>query len=344
MQAFVPKNRRPRFELILRIIDLNNIPLVSGTAYIKWRLPSANANDHHGVTDKALILDHKASWNYEKALQVRITIDRDQTLHECEIQFDVVQEFLSGGHAEKNLLGRVKLNLAEYVDKSDDDQGIIRRYLLQDSKINSTLKIGIALQQVEGDRNFTTPPLRSAMAFGGIAGVVASEQAEADDSGQLPLMNTQSREVADLQEMYRRTLAASWTSRADDIPADKLIEGLFSGSYGRTDQRDLDPGQATEGHHDGRSISGAGAAGQSGSRNLLSPTFERRTKSSSRHSNGSKALDFSPAIEHGKSGSIERQLYDNVKGKSWRSRNTEHELSEFDVREDLRSWEVNSKQ
>ncbi|KAL6233430.1 hypothetical protein BDW75DRAFT_215304 [Aspergillus navahoensis] len=344
MQAFVPKNRRPRFELVLRIIDLNNIPLVSGTAYIKWRLPSANANDHHGATDKALILDHKASWNYEKTLQVRITIDRDQTLHECEIQFDVIQEFSSGGHGEKNLLGRVKLNLAEYVDKSDDEEGIVRRYLMQDSKINSTLKIGIALQQMEGDRNFTTPPLRSAMAFGGIAGVVASEQAEADDSGRIPLINTQSREVADLQEMYRRTLAASWTSHADDIPADKLIEGLFSGIFGRTDQRDLDSGQTTEVYHDGRSTSGAGAAGQNGSRILLSPTFERRTKSSSRHSNGSKALDFSPAIEHGKSGSIERQLYDNVKGKSWRSRNTEHELSEFDVREDLRSWEVNVKQ
>ncbi|KAL4911234.1 hypothetical protein BDW74DRAFT_142588 [Aspergillus multicolor] len=181
------------------------------------------------------------------------------------------------------------------------------------------------------------------MAFGGIAGVVASEQAEADDSGQIPLINTQSREVADMQEMYRRTLAASWTSRADDMPADKLIEGLFSGSFGRADPRDPDSGHASEGYHDGRS-NGAGATGQSGSRNLLSPTFERRTKSTSRHSNGNKALDFSPTIDHGKGGGIERQLYDNVKGKSWRSRNTEHELSEFDVREDLRSWEVNIKQ
>lgn len=85
-----------------------------------------------------------------------MTIERDQTLHECEIQFEVIQEFSSGVHAEKNLLGRVKLNLCEYVDKSDDDEGIVRRYLMQDSKINSTLKIGISVQQMEGDRNFTT--------------------------------------------------------------------------------------------------------------------------------------------------------------------------------------------
>lgn len=42
------------------------------------------------------------------------------------------------------------------MDKSDDEEGIVRRYLMQDSKINSTLRIGIAIRQVEGDRNFTT--------------------------------------------------------------------------------------------------------------------------------------------------------------------------------------------
>ncbi|KAL4881291.1 N-terminal C2 in EEIG1 and EHBP1 proteins-domain-containing protein [Aspergillus karnatakaensis] len=328
------------------IIDLNNIPLVSGTAYIKWRLPSANANEHHGTTDKTLIIDHRASWNYEKTIQLRITIDRDQTLQQCEILFDVIQEFSSGGHNEKNLLGRVKLNLSEYVDKSDEEEGIVRRYLMQDSKINSTLKIGIAVQQMEGDRNFTTPPLKSAMAFGGITRVVASEQAETDDSGQLPLINTQSREVADMQEMYRRTLAASWTSHSDDLPADKLVEGLFSGTIGQTDSRDPDSSHMPEGYSDSRSRSrGPAATEQAGSRNLLTPHFERRSKSSSRHATGTKALDFSPAIEHsGKTGSIEHQLYDNAKGKTWRNRNTEHELSEFDVREDLRSWEVNTKQ
>ncbi|KAL2826863.1 mitochondrial inner-membrane-bound regulator-domain-containing protein [Aspergillus cavernicola] len=323
----------PRFELDLRIIDLNNIPLVSGTAFIKWRLPSSNSNDNHGTTDKTLIIDHRASWNYERTLQLRLTIDRDQALHECEIQFDVVQEFSSGGHIEKNLLGRVKLNLCEYVDKSDDDEGIVRRYLMQDSKINSTLKIGIAVQQLEGDRNFTTPPLKSAMAFGGITGVVASEQAETDDLGQLPLINAQSREVADMQEMYRRTLAASWTSRSDDLPADKLIEGLFSGSAGLGDPRDH-PGQPAESYSDERTAGdGATGRGHTTSRDLLSPNFERRARSSTRHSSGNKALDFSPAIDHpGKSGSIEHQLYDSVKGKSWKNRNTEHELSEFDVR------------
>lgn len=129
---------------------------MSGTAFVKWRLPSSSAPEHHGHTDKAIIIDHRAYWNYEKVLQVRLTIDRNQTLHECELYFEIIQEFASGGNNEKNLLGRIRLNLSEYVDKSDDDEGIVRRYLMQDSKINSTLKVGIATRQVEGDRNYIT--------------------------------------------------------------------------------------------------------------------------------------------------------------------------------------------
>ena len=52
-----------------------------------------------------------------------------------------------GGGGGKILLGNVRLNLAEYVNyegqsyREEDGQGVARRYLMQDSKINSTLKV-----------------------------------------------------------------------------------------------------------------------------------------------------------------------------------------------------------
>jgi hypothetical protein len=61
------------------------------------------------------------------------------------------------------------------------EEGVVRRYLMQESKINSTLKVGIAMKQVDGERNFTAPPLKSAAVFGGIAGIIAGEQAEQDE-------------------------------------------------------------------------------------------------------------------------------------------------------------------
>ncbi|KAJ5654357.1 hypothetical protein N7490_001360 [Penicillium lividum] len=345
MQAFVPKNRRPRFELVLRIIDINNVPLGNGTAWVKWRLPSSSgATESQGHTEKAPLADHRASWSYEKKSLVRITIDRNSMLQECDINFEVIQEFHSSPSNEKNVLGKIKLNLSEYVDKADDDEGVVRRYLMFDSKVNSTVKIGIAMHQQEGDHNFTTPPLKSATVFGGIARVVHAEPGDSDEPGHLPSMNTKSNEVADMQDMYRRTLAASWMSRACDLPADKLIEELFAGSS--CWYNEAHNASETGESHPSAFLSVEAAERQTRSGKRLSPSFERRSKSStSNHSHGSgKTPDSLSTLGTSQKGrDLEYDLYDG-KGRSWKSRNAEHELSEFDVREDLRSWEFASKE
>lgn len=82
-------------------------------------------------------------------------------LQECEIYFEVVQEFSATGRGDRIRIGNVRLNLAEYVEKGDNDEGVTRRYLVQDSKINSTLKIGVIMRQIEGERNFIAYVRRS---------------------------------------------------------------------------------------------------------------------------------------------------------------------------------------
>jgi N-terminal C2 in EEIG1 and EHBP1 proteins len=123
---------------------------------VKWHLPSSIAAEHRGHTDRAVIQDHRAIWDYEKVLPVKLTIDRNHMLQECDISFEILQEFSSGSRGDRMTLGNIKLNLAEYVDKSDDDTGVVRRYLMQDSKINSTLKVRIMMRQIEGDKNYIT--------------------------------------------------------------------------------------------------------------------------------------------------------------------------------------------
>lgn len=128
-----------------QIIDLNNVPLSTGTSYVKWHLPSSNSAEHHGRTSKSNIRDHKVSWEYEKALQLRLVIDKHGTLQESDIHFEVLQEYSSGARGETIILGNVRLNLAEYVESSDEGvDGVIRRYLMQESKINSTLKVQLS--------------------------------------------------------------------------------------------------------------------------------------------------------------------------------------------------------
>ncbi|KJK75646.1 hypothetical protein H634G_09010 [Metarhizium anisopliae BRIP 53293] len=256
----VGKARRPKFELHLKIYDLNNIPLVSGSSFIKWHLSHSMHAEHRGRTGKCPISNHKVDYGYSKLIPgVRISMEKNNSLTECPMEFEIVQEFAV---AEKITLGYVKLNLAEYVEESESfsreagspprkrssigvsptpadggagpenrivEEGIVRRYLMSDSKINSTLKIGILMVQVDGERNFVAPALKTAPVFGGIAGLVAPE-AE-DDTSPMPSIS-KPRDAAEVHDLYRRTLAASWSRQPNELPADECIEDIFSGGNG----------------------------------------------------------------------------------------------------------------
>ncbi|KAI1077574.1 N-terminal C2 in EEIG1 and EHBP1 proteins-domain-containing protein [Whalleya microplaca] len=140
------------------------------------------------------------------------------------------------------------------------EEGIVRRYLMQESKINSTLKIGILMVQIDGERNYVAPPLKTAPMFGGIAGVMTTGDtggaaptdplmAPGEDglggsgSGRglppnylPPNLNKSSRDASELQDMYRRSLAASWASQPGELAADECIEDIFSGGDGWNSQ------------------------------------------------------------------------------------------------------------
>ncbi|KAK0628589.1 N-terminal C2 in EEIG1 and EHBP1 proteins-domain-containing protein [Bombardia bombarda] len=135
-------------------------------------------------------------------------------------------------------------------------EGVVRRYLMQESKINSTLKLGILMLQVDGERNFVAPPLKTAPVFGGIAGLVSGDALEpvdpsAEASGQVPSLSNKSRDVFELQDAYRRVLAASWASQPGELPADQCIEDIFAGGDGfRPSSSDTETH-----HHHGRDSS-----------------------------------------------------------------------------------------
>ena len=157
---------------------------------MKWHLPHSTAAEHRGRTEKRPIKDHKVSYDYEAKLPVKLVVDKNGMLQESFIELEVIQEYTGGGKPERITLGNVKLNLAEYVEQSElsrvvegDEPGITRRYLMQNSKINSTLKISVFMRQIEGDRNFVAPALKTAQVFSGIAGIVSGEQRDTEDVG-----------------------------------------------------------------------------------------------------------------------------------------------------------------
>ncbi|KAF5019912.1 hypothetical protein F66182_8074 [Fusarium sp. NRRL 66182] len=257
---------KPEVGKARKIFDLNNVPLVSGHSFIKWHLSHSMTAEHRGRTQKCPIANHRVDYSYVTCVpSIRISIDRNNNLTECPVEFEVIQEF---GMTEKTTLGAVRLNLSEYVEESEAfvkdvsspgrlrsgsfgvsptrngtsrprrdsdvvEDGIVRRYLMQESKINSTLKISILMVQVDGERSYIAPPLKTAPVFGGIGGIM-SETIE-DDTGPIaaavPSLS-KPRDAAELQDLYRSVLAASWSRQPNEHSAEEVIEDIFSGGNG----------------------------------------------------------------------------------------------------------------
>jgi hypothetical protein len=352
----------------LRIIDLTNIPLVAGTAYVKWHLSSSSAAEHRGRTDKTSIHDHKAVWDFQKDLAIRMTIEKTQMLQECDIHFEIVQEYSQGGRGGRVTLGNVKLNLAEYtqvhelaVEQRDpqdesEDGAIVRRYLLQDSKINSTLKIGIKMKQTEGDTNFIAPPLKSAMVMSGIAGVLSTEAGEGDD---MPSITSKTRELSEMQDLYRRTLAATWACQAGEMAPDKLIEDIFAGGDGGQKQHHHhhhhhhhhDSHQSPRSNHpmhrqtrDESSNSSDTDSRRTVTPRHLTPEMARHAPYGHhrRHGSGSGATSTNLSQSSTISGrsSLDQQIQQSHSEMRNKKQTAENDITEFDLRDDLRSWQV----
>lgn len=281
-------------------------------------------------------------------------------LQECDINFEIVQEYQQGARGGRVVLGNVKLNLAEYTqlpelnaserDPQDEseDGSITRRYLLQDSKINSTLKIGVRMKQTEGDTNFIAPPLKSAVIAGGIAGVLSTEAGSGED---IPSITSKTRELSEVQDLYRRTLAATWACQSGELAPDKLIEDLFAGGDGGQIPFAAPPPRLSQAAHlVSRDESLGSSSSDADSRRTVTP--RHLTPDMARHGHygpghrrrGSSEATTTTNMSQSSTISGRSSLDQQMQHSQTEHRRQKHvdakELTEFDLREDLRSWQV----
>lgn len=150
MELLLPSARRPRFHVTLAIHDLTNVPLVSGLVHVRWHLRDSLRSETRGRTGRALIRDHRVTWDYEVEWSVRLAVDRGRKLGSATLELQVFQE--TQGGRERHSLGSLTADLAEHAG----NRGLrdTRRYLLQDAKVNATLRVSLTLAQLSGDTNF----------------------------------------------------------------------------------------------------------------------------------------------------------------------------------------------
>ncbi|KAI8342721.1 hypothetical protein BC941DRAFT_509612 [Chlamydoabsidia padenii] len=172
---FIGKHRKVDFEINLNIQDITNVPLVSGSYFVKWRL--RNATQSNGVTTKEHIKDHTVEWYSSITTCAELVINKHHVLQPCELKLEIYQELGGGGTKQ---MGTLSVNLSEYAQS-----GLItRRYLLEECKFNSFIKLSIRMEQLSKvDEPFTVPPMTKPQRNMDISIMITNTVTEKTDDG-----------------------------------------------------------------------------------------------------------------------------------------------------------------
>jgi hypothetical protein len=150
----------------------------------------------------------------------------------------------------------------------------------------------------------------------------------------MPSLNTKSREAGELQDMYRRTLAAYWSAQPGELKADECIEDIFAGGDGWGDrEKPYDYQQRGT-----RFLTGdtGGSMGENERRHSRSASISRKSHETLRP--GDVMANASGSVRG--RGSLEQQAH-QMKVEAERKRHRPHyEVDEFELRPDLRSWHL----
>ncbi|KAI8801717.1 N-terminal C2 in EEIG1 and EHBP1 proteins-domain-containing protein [Cladochytrium replicatum] len=191
------KSRKASFECSVLIAELANLPFVSGQYFVKWKLKGPTIV--RGVSQRETVRMHSVVWNFPLVLEPTLTVGKDGILLPCELQLTVkqvssllpsipfrdirdrheciltlfVQEVNNGKSSED--IGSITINLAEFARSNE----VNRRILLQDSKVNSVLRVVISMSFLKGDSQFSLPPItnRHSISIENIRGVLGDPPA-----------------------------------------------------------------------------------------------------------------------------------------------------------------------
>lgn len=148
----------------------------------------------------------------------------------------------------------------------------------------------------------------------------------------MPSLSKKSRETGELQDMYRRSLAAFWSAQPGELKADECVEDIFAGGDGWGDKEKPYPTHPID--------DGASYSDDEMPHSRHHPRHRRhRHKYSGAFSKGigGAKMGGSTGGVHGR-GSLEQSV-SNMKADAARhDHQTAFEVDELEIRENLRSW------
>lgn len=153
------------------------------------------------------------------------------------------------------------------------------------------------------------------------------------------------RDLGELQDVYRRSLAAAWTANSEELPADKCIEDIFNGGNGWSHAKGMprvtahfeDDHMSDErtGHHYRHQRTPSGASGKSAISSKSQSTVTTGQRRGHKHSKSQDTMGMSPGVGMDSEGSSDRGRIGGVRRAK--------EVHEFDARDDLIAWKLPDK-
>lgn len=283
--SFLSQSKRPKFLLALQIQELANIPKIHGACYVKWHIKDSSLTSQQlkGRTSKVHIKDHRATWDYNYETLLRLAVNGNKVLqekilvltvyigvpehHHAHQHVSINDELHPENHLQqlehqiehfehqlpkvekKTVLGKVEINLAEYVNYEEPTSN---RYLLQRSKVNCIMTVKIGMELLKGDKSeFIAPSMKSSNIFKGIANVLnesihdsstmqsstGASHHRTGSGSQMSSSDKLHRTIAItsdpvVSKLYEKTFEISWDPRPGELTAGECIDDIFNGGDG----------------------------------------------------------------------------------------------------------------
>ncbi|CAO3581010.1 unnamed protein product [Absidia cylindrospora] len=190
------------------------------------------------MTTMEHIKDHTVEWYSTVTTGVELVISKQHFLQPCELKLEIYQEV--GGSSAKQI-GSLSINLSEYATFGS----ITRRYLLEECKFNSFIKLSIDMEQISNvDEPFSVPPLTKPQRQNDITVMIANTAPDKPDevstahsvSGSISDRSIQQQQhQANVIPKSQSTLSLPQYCRnnplflpSDDPSPSDLVEQLFS--------------------------------------------------------------------------------------------------------------------
>ena len=168
------------------------------------------------------------------------------------------------------------------------------------------------------------------------------ESSERDESGNRQSTSSKvNRDIHELRSVYRQTLMAAWSTQDTELPADECIEDIFAGGDGfgsRTQGTRARYGKGKDNDDSEDDRTPTPPASRTNSEYRLRQEDEAhhsRHGKSGHHHRHSKSSDRTigrgRGSHHNTSSSSDDRREDEARG---------HGLTEADLREDMRSWQI----